>query len=108
MTPSGIEPASFRFVTQHLNHCATAVPNLRTKFLKICQPRIHLNENIEGGITSQISSCKRPNQIGPYYLASLSEKLQLNCTIINYSYILGVFKRVNQILSKDLSTTKDK
>ena len=26
MTPSGIEPASFRFVAQHLNNCATAVP----------------------------------------------------------------------------------
>ena len=25
MTPSGIEPATFRFVTQHLNHCATKV-----------------------------------------------------------------------------------
>ena len=28
MTPSGIEPATFRFVTQHLNHCATTVPTL--------------------------------------------------------------------------------
>ena len=28
MTPSGIEPATFRFVAQHLNHCPTAVPNL--------------------------------------------------------------------------------
>ena len=27
MTPSGIEPTTFRFVTQRLNHCATAVPN---------------------------------------------------------------------------------
>ena len=26
MTPSGIEPATFRSVAQHLNHCATAVP----------------------------------------------------------------------------------
>jgi len=26
MTPSGIEPTTFRFVTQRLNHCATAVP----------------------------------------------------------------------------------
>jgi len=25
MTSSGIEPAAFRFVAQHLNHCATAV-----------------------------------------------------------------------------------
>ena len=26
MTPAGIELATFRFVAQHLNHCATAVP----------------------------------------------------------------------------------
>jgi len=26
MTPAGIEPAPFRFVTQHLNHCDNAVP----------------------------------------------------------------------------------
>ena len=29
MTPAGIEPATFRFVAQHLNHCATAVPELK-------------------------------------------------------------------------------
>ena len=27
MPPSGIEPATFEFVEQRLNHCATAVPN---------------------------------------------------------------------------------
>jgi len=26
MTPAGIEPATSRFVAQHLKHCATAVP----------------------------------------------------------------------------------
>ena len=30
MTPSGIELATFRFVVQHLNHCATAVTVLNT------------------------------------------------------------------------------
>ena len=28
LTPAGIEPATFQFVTQHLNHCATAVPRI--------------------------------------------------------------------------------
>jgi len=28
MAPSGIEPATFRFVAQHLNHCAAAVPHV--------------------------------------------------------------------------------
>jgi len=28
MIPAGIEPATFRFAAQHLNHCATAVPDL--------------------------------------------------------------------------------
>ena len=29
MTPAGIEPATFRFVAQHLNHCVTAVLQIR-------------------------------------------------------------------------------
>jgi len=41
MTPSGIEPVTFRFVAQHLNYCATAVP-----FLKLVQT---LNKLLHGG-----------------------------------------------------------
>ena len=35
MTPSGIEPATSRFVTQRLNHCANAVPPKSGSHLKI-------------------------------------------------------------------------
>jgi len=28
VTPSGIELGTFQFVAQHLNHCATAVPQI--------------------------------------------------------------------------------
>ena len=31
LTPAGIETATFRFVAQHFNYCATAVPNI-TKY----------------------------------------------------------------------------
>ena len=29
MRPAGIEPATLRFVAQHLNHCATTIPELQ-------------------------------------------------------------------------------
>jgi len=32
MTPSGIKPATFQFVAQHLNHCATMVPTTRATY----------------------------------------------------------------------------
>jgi hypothetical protein len=35
MTPSGIEPTTFQFVAQNLNHCATAVP-LVSLLLRTC------------------------------------------------------------------------
>jgi len=38
ITPSGIEPATFRFVAQHLNYYATAVPTLLySKLQKQCK-----------------------------------------------------------------------
>ena len=36
MTLAGIEPATFQFVAQHLNHCATAVPSYLQDFAKSC------------------------------------------------------------------------
>ena len=35
LTLAGIEPETFRFLTQHLNHCATAVPLWRNLKVKI-------------------------------------------------------------------------
>ena len=35
MTPDGIQPATFRFVAQHLNHCATAVPTVEVLWFNI-------------------------------------------------------------------------
>jgi hypothetical protein len=35
LTPAGIEPATFRFVTQLLNHCANAVPVWNKDYSKL-------------------------------------------------------------------------
>ena len=46
MTPAGIEPATFRFVAQHLNHCATAnIKPLEDVIACIRYPRIR-GENV--------------------------------------------------------------
>ena len=45
LTPAGIEPATFRFVAQHLNHCATAVPSVNT-----------LQENIQTILYTELES----------------------------------------------------
>jgi len=35
LTPAGIEPATFRSVAQHLNHCATAAPTFIQHFFQV-------------------------------------------------------------------------
>jgi hypothetical protein len=39
MTPSGIKPATFQFVAQYLNHCATAVPDRLDTDFKIMKKK---------------------------------------------------------------------
>ena len=48
MTPSGIEPATFRFVAHYLNHCATAVPQNTRRGLEKCT-----------GVNLQDTGCER-------------------------------------------------
>jgi len=48
LTPAGIEPETFRFVAQHLNHCTTAVPLFNYTFQKvICVPMTRLELRVK-------------------------------------------------------------
>ena len=42
LIPAGIEPATFRFVAQHLKHCATAVPTVFPRDI-VCLRNISIN-----------------------------------------------------------------
>ena len=47
LTLAGIEPATFRFVAQHLNHCATAVP--RCKVIRFESPGPEVTDEAQTG-----------------------------------------------------------
>jgi len=46
LTPAGIEPATFRFVAQHLNHCATAVLELENICYVLTENILYLIGNL--------------------------------------------------------------
>jgi len=47
LAPAGIEPATFRFVAQHLNHCATAVPESLLYASKKCSFNLTATEGTD-------------------------------------------------------------
>ena len=62
LTPSGIESATFRFVAQHLNHCATAVPRwtvIKLKCTDTCGEELetHLTASHAGCTTNKLFCC---------------------------------------------------
>jgi len=60
MTSSGIEPATLRFIAQHLNHCATAVPTKELYFLENLQPDYRpMQRNIPQEHNPQQHACRK-------------------------------------------------
>jgi len=77
MTPAGIEPATFRFVVQHLNHCSNAA-----------EERDHLE--VIGGD-------------GKMILKLMLTKCNVNCELISngYNKKQGFFVDWVQLVTKD-------
>ena len=66
MTPSGIEPATFRFVAQPLNHCATAVPGVKMDRFKFLGPFEKFRKAAISSVTSLCPSV-RMKQLGSHW-----------------------------------------
>jgi len=56
---SGIEPATFRFVAQHLNHCATAVPTGITEEIQTFQEKQELLAIVRKWKNARSDGCLR-------------------------------------------------
>jgi len=71
MTPAGIEPATLRFVVQHLNHCATAAPRPLMSFYIINWLYIVIEGSFPGLIRPRVEaglsfpSNVRPRSVDP-------------------------------------------
>jgi len=92
MTPAEFEPVTFRFVAQHLNHCATAVPSCMVLIPKadytIIQKKVIL---LQGAYLEQILNTVGPRlDHGPMYCDVYKRifyfKQQPINSIINYSH----------------------
>jgi hypothetical protein len=84
MTPSGIEPTTFRFVTQYLNHCATAVPQ-STKYASVLETGFPLHNGL---------NCKRLSRsysysVGPVIYSSSGYR---NTHVFKINKLINIFK----------------
>ena len=86
LTPTGIEPATFRFVAQHLNHCATAVPPDR----KVARKNGHGAQSSLQGLVKTRSS---------HYYIYVTNQQMYSDTICLFSY-LGVVHLFNMLYFK--------
>ena len=86
LTLAGIEQATFRFVTQHLNHCATAVsiPTSReSMFMGIVQTVDNVGTHVDSVASSALSMTSSK-------LCDTSSQYQKFSTLLNYAVAVMV------------------
>jgi hypothetical protein len=81
LTPAGIEPATFRFVAQHLTHCATAV--VRQTVLQNFDPYIQ-NHNLGSRISSDIN---QKDKVKFEVLTEFKSRLLSRCCSLAEDYL---------------------
>ena len=87
MTPAGIEPETFRFLTQHLNHCATAVPSKETVNGKSKLVPLQTWRDPEGSRNLKFPDFVTTAHVGSKFV-SLTHRPPLPQEILWYSFLL--------------------
>ena len=103
LTPTGIEPATFRFVAQHLNHCATADRNGYQKYFLGGKGGRYV------GLTTFPLSCVSCLETGNLKLLELSGPVQVCNGVALPFYFVFTLKPVeekliiqNSVLTRDV------
>ena len=102
MTPAGIEPATFRSVAQHLNHCATAPQQLYITLTSVASAQIALNLN---NMTSLFYLNKIVRHFQPLiqFAARRGPRALFQCTAVNLSgfHLLYIKKALESFTQMD-------
>ena len=83
ITPAGIEPATFGFVVQHFNHCATAVPFQET--FMYWKRKVAHRRRFSKYISSTYFKCIEPRAV-TWQRAVLKRMFNLQLAPIKLSY----------------------